>query len=254
VTLAGVPDYDAIADLYDVDMGRNMPFDDVGFYLGYARQAAGPVLELGCGNGRILLALLAGGVMAFGADTSAGMLRALADRAQARGMDAPVARMDVRNLAFADSSFDCVLCPYSLITYMRGDDDARRLLTGIARVLRPGGRLALDAFVPRHAAAGEDFRLDYRRPLPEGCLERAKRVTPLDARHNRIERRYRVVDASGAVLRQVDTCEEIRLFTPEELQGALSAHGFELERACWDYGSGPRAAETQFCTLLASRS
>jgi SAM-dependent methyltransferase len=254
VSTTGVPDYDAIADLYDVDMGRNMPFDDVGFYLDCARQAAGPVLELGCGNGRILLALLAGGVTAFGADASARMLRALADRARARAMDAPVARMDVRSLAFADSSFDCVLCPYSLITYMRGPDDAHSLLTGIARVLRPGGRVVVDAFVPRQAAASNDFRPDYRRPLAEGSVERTKRVTPLDARHNRIERRYRVLDAGGSVLHQVETCEEIRLFTPEELQGALSAGGFEVERVCWDYASGPRTADTQFCTVLASRS
>jgi SAM-dependent methyltransferase len=253
VSTAGVPDYDAIADLYDADMGRNMPFDDVGFYRDYATRAAGPVLELGCGNGRVLLALLASGIAAVGVDAADRMLRALRDRAQAREMEAPVARMDVRSLGFADSSFACVLCPYSLVTYMRDDDDTSRLLTGIARVLRPGGHLALDAFIPRQAAASEEFRLDYRRPLPEGSLERAKRITPLDARHNRIERRYRVVDASGAVLREIHTSEEIQLFTPEELIHAVCARGFKVERACWDYGSGARAAETQFCTVLASR-
>ena len=53
--------YDRIARFYDVDMARNMPFDDVGFYRALAAAAGGRVLELGCGNGRILLELLAGG-------------------------------------------------------------------------------------------------------------------------------------------------------------------------------------------------
>src|SRR5206468_3078186 len=57
--------YERIAHWYDVDMARNMPFDDVAFYLGVSANKGGRVLELGCGNGRILLELLARGIDAF---------------------------------------------------------------------------------------------------------------------------------------------------------------------------------------------
>ena len=91
--------YDRIARFYDVDMARNMPFDDVGFYRSLSAAAGGRVLELGCGNGRILLELIAAGIDAMGVDASAGMLAELRRKAQARGLPAPVARMDVRALA-----------------------------------------------------------------------------------------------------------------------------------------------------------
>ena len=47
--------YDRIARFYDVDMAQNMRFDDVAFYAHACARARGKVLEVGCGNGRILL-------------------------------------------------------------------------------------------------------------------------------------------------------------------------------------------------------
>src|SRR4051794_11572510 len=102
--------YDRIARFYDVDMARNMAFDDVGFYAGVCRDKAGRALELGCGNGRILLELLRRGIDAVGVDGSRAMLDDLLRRAAERSLRAPVARMDVRALAFAPV-FDVVLCP-----------------------------------------------------------------------------------------------------------------------------------------------
>ena len=78
------PAYDRIAHLYDVDMAQNMPFDDGGFYARVCRAQGGRVLELGCGNGRILLGLIGAGIDATGVDGSAGMLRQLERKAAAQ--------------------------------------------------------------------------------------------------------------------------------------------------------------------------
>jgi ubiquinone/menaquinone biosynthesis C-methylase UbiE len=79
--------YDRIARFYDVDMAQNMPFDDAGFYAEQCAAAAGPVLELGCGNGRILLRLLERGIDAWGVDSSAQMLAELRRKAAERCAD-----------------------------------------------------------------------------------------------------------------------------------------------------------------------
>src|SRR5437868_3375222 len=78
--------YDAIASVYATDMGRSMPFDDVGWYRTLCQSQGGAALELGCGTGRILIELLAGGIDAVGADRSLPMLRQLRSDAQARGI------------------------------------------------------------------------------------------------------------------------------------------------------------------------
>lgn len=244
--------YDRIARFYDVDMARNMPFDDVGFYRALAALAGGRVLELGCGNGRILLELLASGIDATGVDASAGMLSELQRKARDRGLAAPVARMDIRRLALRPE-FHLVLVPYSLITYMTTAAAVDALLAAAHAVLVPGGRLVLDAFIPRPAEAHPEFTLDYRRPFGPHTLARWKRVQPAGAL-NRIERRYRVEDAAGHTLEAVDVEEEIRPVAPDALRRHVGAARFEPGREWWDYGTAASEQTAQFFTLEARRA
>ena len=189
--------YDDIARFYDVDMARNMPFDDVAFYADLCARHGGRVLELGCGSGRILLALLQRGIDAVGVDASAGMLAELRRKAAALGLRAPVARMDVTRLALR-GGFGVVLCPYSLVTYVTEDADLARLLAAVRRLLAPGGVFVVDAFVPKAVVAQQEFQPDYRRPFGAFTLARSKRIRPAGPGRNRIERRYRVLGADDA--------------------------------------------------------
>src|SRR5438105_6341977 len=133
------PAYDSIADLYDADMAQNMRFDDVGFYHRLCAKHGGHILELGCGNGRILRELASRQLDIVGVDRSQKMLAALVSKATARGLPVRACVMDVRQLGFRKKHFDVVLCPYSLVTYMTAEDDAKRMLDEIKGVLAPGG-------------------------------------------------------------------------------------------------------------------
>ncbi len=248
---AGLSNYDRIAHLYDVDMGRNMAFDDAAFYVDLATRAGGRVLEIGCGNGRILLELQRHGVDAVGVDASAGMLKELRRKAAERGVDAAVCRMDARKLAFR-STFSMVLCPYSLITYMAAGDDAARLLSGIRNALTPTGTVVVDAFIPRQTTPDDEFRVDYRREHPAGVLVRSKRVATVGSRTNRIERRYELVAADGRLVERIDTCEDICPYSPEEIVAMLTRSGFAIEQSWGDYGASP-AGEGQFFTVSARK-
>jgi ubiquinone/menaquinone biosynthesis C-methylase UbiE len=237
--------YDRIAHLYDVDMARNMAFDDIALYRDLCVQQGGRVLELGCGNGRILLALLAQGIDAWGVDLSLGMLVELARKAAQRGLPERVAQMDARRLAVA-GAFSVVLCPYSLVTYLLEPGDMAQLLVEVRRVLHPQGLLVVDAFVPRPVVGSATWIEDYRRAFGDATVVRAKRIMPLPGGRNRIERRYEVFTADGARSEVIETCEEIRPWTPDELERVARQHGFTLERRWWDYGSAPRSESTQF--------
>jgi SAM-dependent methyltransferase len=242
--------YDRIARWYDVDMARNMAHDDIGLYRALALACRGHVLELGCGNGRVLLELLRAGCDAVGVDRSAGMLRELQGKAEAQDLSACIAQMDVRALALAPG-YALVLAPYSLVTYMVSDEDAGRFLAETRRVLLRTGTLVVDAFVPRVAVASSSFEEDYRRPCSGGELARARRITTLEGGVNRIERRYVLRDREGAVVEQEDTVELIRARAPAELCALLSQHGYAIESTWWDYGARASAADAQFMTLRA---
>jgi len=242
--------YDRIATIYDIDMGRNMAFDDVAFYVDVCR-GRGRVLELGCGNGRILLELVASGIDAVGVDASERMLALLRAKAAARGLAAPaLCRMDIRALGFS-RAFDVVLCPYSLVTYLVEDSEFARMAEGVREALHAGGTLVVDAFVPRPVAMLPTFTLDYRRPHGEEVLVRWKRITALDAEHNRIERRYERFAGDGRKLETIELAEDIRPLGPDALRALLAAHGYAIEREWWNYAAQGDPANAQFFTVAA---
>ncbi len=237
--------YDAIAPIYDADMGASMTLDDIGWYRKLALAAGGPVLELGCGSGRVLAALRAAGVDATGVDRSGPMLR----RARLRcGPAAPLLQMDLRALALS-GDFALALLPYSLITYLLDDHDWLALAAGLRAALRPGGTVVVDAFIPQPRLAGSGWLRDYARRVDDEWLVRHKRITPLADGCHRIERRYRLRGAFGG--RTLLTTEVIRPYTPERLVAQVRSHLGPVLRVDYDYTPGRSAAGARFCSVIA---
>lgn len=103
------------------------------------------VLELGCGYGRVLAHLRGHAGRVVGIDTSCESLRLAAD---VRG-HAPheLHEMDAAHLAFADGSFDVVLCLQNGICVFGVEPG--RLVREAVRVTRPEGRVLVSTYAPR---------------------------------------------------------------------------------------------------------
>ncbi len=242
--------YDLIADFYATDMGQSMPFDDAAFYLELARQQPGPVFELGCGSGRILIELLAAGIDIAGGDRSLPMLQRLRTDAGLRKLTPRVALMDLRALALR-GRFRLILAPYSLLTYLTNPAEVDRFIAQARGLLTLDGMLVLDAFVPRDVSPFDDFRDDYSRAFGSGRLVRAKRIARLADGCNRIERRYREHDATGALLREVHTDETIRPYTRADILEVIARHELRAHSEHFDYGNG-HSENARFYTLSAT--
>lgn len=245
--------YDRIADVYAADMGSSMAFDDIGFYRRQCQRHGGRVLELGCGTGRVMLPLLAGGIDIIGVDRSLPMLRRLRAEAQSLGLAPTVAQMDLQAVAL-DATFDAILAPYSLVTYLPAKHDLNQWAASMAPLLADGGALILDAFIPRPVRTGTAFQPDYARLFGDRMLERAKRVQAMADGRNRIERRYRLVDADGGVVEEFTTFDCIRPRAPAELANALVQAGLRIEEAAWDYGTASNADSAQFHTVVGVKA
>jgi SAM-dependent methyltransferase len=245
--------YDAIAAVYATDMGRSMPFDDAGWYRRLCLARRGRALELGCGTGRILLELLTAGVDAVGVDRSRPMLRQLLRDAAARGIEAPIAQMDLRQLALA-GEFQVILMPYSLITYLSEPAVAIAVLADLRALLARDGRIVVDAFVPQPVESFVEFRLDYRRPHGDETLERHKRITAHADGTNRVERRYRLYSSDGRMRDEFHTDETIRPYPPAAIAALADAAGLQVNEWILDYGAGNVDASPRFATALLGAS
>jgi len=109
------------------------------------------MVDLGCGTGDIAEEALRRGARVIGIDLSAGMLH----QAQGRGLGALWTRSDGLCLPLADGSCDAVASGFAL----RNFTDVSAALSEAARVVRPGGRIALlEVDTPSHPA----LRLGHR--------------------------------------------------------------------------------------------
>jgi SAM-dependent methyltransferase len=167
-------DEDRLAELYDLE--HDEVVEDLAFYRELARRASGPILDLGCGSGRLFRSLLEGGApRVLGLDGSPALLR----RAQARiaadellaaaARDGRLALMrgDVRAISTLNirERFDLVIAA-GVLPHLDGPEDALRLLGGTRSVLAKGGRLVLDDLGPAEMPDRDmPLSIDWRRTL-----------------------------------------------------------------------------------------
>lgn len=114
------------------------------------------VLDLACGTGALGEQAARAGYRVVGADLSAGMLGG-------RRRRGPAVQADASNLGLATGAFDGVLCGYAL----RNFADLAASVAEAARVLRPGGRIALlEVAEPPNRILRAGHALWFRRIVP----------------------------------------------------------------------------------------
>lgn len=193
--------FDTWADVYDADY-ETQEIGDVEFYTDLAREANGPVLEVGCGTGRIYLELLRAGVDAYGFDISEEMLAVLEHNAAEAGLPAQVRRADMTSFT-PEREYALVIVPFRTFLHNITVEDRQAALYNFHRALRPDGRLALNMFVPRFDVICESYGHPNTRTVTQEDEEYLLTdVTEIEDEVEQIVKAERTLEQDGEVMRE----------------------------------------------------
>lgn len=130
--------YEKLARFYDLEHADLTA--DVVFFLYFARQAGGPVLEVGCGTGRLLLPMLEAGIEVTGVDLSPAMLARARDKL---GDKVPLIEGDMQTVTLPQR-YALIIISINTFLHLMTTADQLAALANLARYLSPGGRIIID--------------------------------------------------------------------------------------------------------------
>jgi len=223
---------EAFADRYE-ELSAHVTAD-IPFYVGLARRADGPVVELAIGNGRVAIPVAqATGRRVIGVDSSPAMLAQARVRAAAAGVELDLREGDMRDLALGEPAA-LIYCPFGALMHLPTWADRRRTFERVAAALRPGGRFAWDAFAFDHRIAA---RVDgTRREAP----------SPHTIRYAVAENRIDITRDDGAK-------SSLWWATKNEWLGLLDVAGLELEALYGGFAREPFADDSREYVFVARR-
>lgn len=253
-------EYDLFARLYDLEH-RHFT-EDIDFYRNFALRCDGPVLELGCGAGRVSLALARAGFDVVGVDNSAAMLALASAHAAKAGLSdqTRMEQIDVRAPDFARrpgfaDRFALAIFPLNGFLHLLTVADQLSALRNAWRALMAGGFTIVDLPNPHVAfTPALDGQLLHRRTFrsPEGhtISSWSSAQTDLAAQVQHMTLLYDEVLADRTVHR---TTVELELRFPYryEMTALLRQAGFQVDAVYGSYGLGPYQADSRIMLFVA---
>jgi SAM-dependent methyltransferase len=236
---------------------------DLDFYLAEAKKSCGPVLELGCGTGRVLLQIARAGFRVTGLDLSEMMLRRCREKLASEPHEVQE-RISLHRGDMADfdlgEKFGRIIVPFRPFQHLLEVREQLACLRCAHRHLEPGGRLILDLFQtdPRRmhdpAFLNEEI-VESEATLPDG--RKLRLASRLSAFHraeqfNDCELIFYVTHPDGRTERLVFAFP-LRYFFRYEVEHLLARCGFRVAELYGDFDRTPLSAESREMLFIAEK-
>jgi SAM-dependent methyltransferase len=252
---------DELAREYDWRHGE-LAAGELEWYLKYARKTGGPVLELACGTGRLLIPIAQAGYQIHGVDLSGAMLRLL--KSKINGLD-PDARRRIRlcrgdMLRFSPPiRYPLAILAYNSLQELETQADYGLFFKNIHACLRAGGYFLLMVARPDpwRYGDGKDYVVDcFDRPAvngESGTTVSSRSVSRLDAEARRIVLHMTfVIRRNDGGEERVDLVHYIPLFTASAYRLMLEKAGFCV-RSYSGYDEQPEDGRSHILCFVAQK-
>lgn len=250
--------FDRFARFYDADY-RDYT-DDIPAILDLAAEAGDPILELGCGTGRVLLPLAEAGHTVTGIDISPSLLNVMHSKKQFTHHASLITlhEADLRTFDLPEKNFAFAFCTSNTLMHLTTQEDQLLVLRNTHRHLAPGGLLLIDLFNPDLtrllAISGVQEFADHWKDEETGAQVVKWSVRTLDWAEQIQDTLfiYEEVLPDGLVRRTL--CPfALRFLWQSEAELLLEKAGFTVEGIWGDFDGNPYEMGSEHLVLLASK-
>jgi len=218
---------------YDLESGSLS--NDIPFYLKQIEVGGGPVLELGCGTGRITIPIAEAGYEVIGLDISKSMLEQALKKSAEKSIGIDWIEADCRDFNLK-KKFGTIIFPFNGIAHIHDRESHEALYDMVKKHLKPDGRFIVQWFNPalEILLRGENQRTKcFEYDDPDG---RGKVVVTEDNYYNRatqinhVKWYYRIGDQPEETRRL-----NMRVLYPQEWDALLHYNGLDIVAKYGDF-------------------
>ncbi len=215
---------------------------DLDFYLRLARKYGDPILELGCGTGRILIPLAKAGFRVWGVDTSEGMLEVLKKKLKKEPKrireNITIKKSDTRNFSLGEK-FRLAIIPISTFQHLLTEKDREACVKSVYEHLEKGGIFVVDVFDfnPEHPQNTLVHHVTTKKG--ERTISKSS-MTSFD-HERKLSKVTFFIDTTGkdGRLRRTTVDFEMKWVFRDELKKLLEENGFRVIEIYGDYNFEP---------------
>jgi len=234
---------------------------DLDFYIDAARSAAGKVLELGCGTGRILIPTAEAGCEIAGLDISESMLKSCRKKLLEQPDDVQkrvtIVRDNMTNFDLKER-FSLITAPFRSFSHLIPVEEQLACLDCVKRHLLPGGRFVLELFQTHPGRINDKVYLRESEDTPEfelpdgRKLRRTNRVVAFHRaeQYNDVELIFYVTHPDGRTERLVQVFP-FRYFFRYEVEHILARAGLEIVHLFGNFDRSPLTNDSPEMIFIA---
>jgi len=231
--MKSVNTYKTTAKYYDSD-NKDLLNDDIDFYIQYANELNGNVLEVGCGTGRITIPLARAGHQVCGVDISQPMLDILAEKlkkeSKATVENLEVIPGDMRNFNF-NEKFKLIFIPFRTFQNLVTDEEQKNCLQCCHQHLEDDGLIIVNVFRP-WGIIDESWiqpeQTDYETTKNGVTVKRTHIRESVDSQNQIIYPTLIYYVTESGKTEKFYEYLQMKYFYPDQLRDLLKQNGFEV--------------------------
>jgi len=236
------------------DLREMHPEEDAGFWEKQVRKHGDPVLELGCGTGRITIPLAKAGHKITGLDILPSMLDVGRNKAAAAAADIGWVEGDFRDFDLGQT-YRMIFIPYNSMNHLETLADMEACLRCVKHHMKESSRFAFDIFNPRLDILLRDptkkyAHSSYDDPDGKGRIEITENnVYDPATQINTVRLYYALPDGSSERYDLI-----LRMWFPQEIDAVVEYNGFKIEEKYGDYDESPFRGYSPKQIVVCSKS